>query len=100
MNSRLLMGFHAGMQAAVEVDTGEFGKAVSQPETDEYPVFEGGAQFVFALPQAGSKGNHSREPRDLTRKGAVVELVVGGKLKSGFDIGGQRAMHGLKIAGV
>jgi len=51
MNSRRLSGRQPAMLNLIQVNAGEHGKSVTEFQADENPVFQCGAQFVFALAQ-------------------------------------------------
>ena len=87
MKSRRLSGRQPAMGNLVQINAGQHGQFVSEPQAGENPILQRGTQFAFTFAQGFSEGGHALQPGDFARKRAVVQLVVAREFQRGFNIG-------------
>src|ERR1017187_5602199 len=97
MKSPLLSDRQAGILNLVQINAGQHRQFVSQPQADENPIFQRGAQFAFTFAQGFSERSHAFQLGDFARERAVFQLVVKRQFQRGFNVGGDRKHLGEKL---
>src|ERR1017187_3141643 len=94
MKSRRLQGVHRLMnRLPVEINAGDHGQRVGQFHSEEYPIFQSGAQVAGALGKRRGKRDYARTGRNPSAIGAVVELVIHRLCHRPVEVFGQN-VHG------
>src|ERR1039458_5816277 len=97
IKSRRLTGRQAGILNLVQILVGQHRQLVPQPQADENPVLQRGAQFAFTFAQGFSERGHAFQLGNLARERAVFQLVVERQFQRGFNVGGDRKHLGNKL---
>ncbi len=80
------MGCHPAIRVLVQINPGQFGQFVAEPQPNQNPILQRGAQCLLTLPQRFAKSDHARQLGDFPGKRAVFQLVVTRQFKRRFNI--------------